>query len=122
MPCAGTSQARKVVAPLTAGKAGPASCRYRGAVPRPNPDAARLSLLWRSLRGWLPRGGTLPPEEWDRRHRVLLVFLWLNVVALPLFSVVSGRYWLAHVGLHLAPLLYYYILYHHMWSIPSVCR
>ena len=79
-------------------------------MPRPNPDAARLSLLWRSLRGWLPRGGTLPPEEWDRRHRVLLVFLWLNVVALPLFSVVSGRYGLAHDGLHLAPLLFFAFL------------
>ncbi len=43
-----------------------------------------------SLRQVLPRGGGLPPEEWQRRHRALVWFLWLNATVLPLYGVVSG--------------------------------
>jgi diguanylate cyclase (GGDEF)-like protein/PAS domain S-box-containing protein len=42
------------------------------------------------LRDSFPRGQTLPPEEWDRRHRVMLWILWAHVVALPVFSVLAG--------------------------------
>ena len=66
--------------------------------------------LWHAVRNHLPRGGTLPPEEWDRRHRVLLIFLWLNVAALPVFSIATGRYGLGHDVLHLAPLLFFALL------------
>jgi diguanylate cyclase (GGDEF)-like protein len=66
--------------------------------------------LWRTVRDALPRGGTLPPEEWDRRHRVLRTFLWLNVLALPMFSLVSGHYGVAHGAIHLAPLLVFALL------------
>jgi diguanylate cyclase (GGDEF)-like protein len=58
----------------------------------------------------LPRGGTLPAEEWDRRHRVLLGFLWLNVLALPVFSLFSGHYDLGHQLLHVGPLLLFALL------------
>jgi diguanylate cyclase (GGDEF)-like protein len=61
--------------------------------------------LGRRVRDALPRGGTLPPEEWDRRHRALLGFLWLNVIVLPLAGVASGDYNAGHNVLHLAPLL-----------------
>src|SRR4051812_32492348 len=66
--------------------------------------------LWRSIRDALPRGGTLPPEEWERRHRVLRAFLWLNVAVFPVFSVLSGRYGVGHDALHLAPLLFFALL------------
>ena len=66
--------------------------------------------LWRTIRDALPRGGTLPPEEWDRRHRILRAFLWLNVAAVPVFSVISGRYGLTHEALHFAPLLFFALL------------
>ena len=39
---------------------------------------------------WVPRGQTLPEEEWRRRHRVMLWILWAHVVALPIFSVLRG--------------------------------
>ena len=42
------------------------------------------------LRLALPRGQTLPPEVWQRRHRALLILLCLHAVALPVFSVVQG--------------------------------
>jgi signal transduction histidine kinase len=38
----------------------------------------------------LPRGHTLPPEELRRRHRALLVLLWLHVLAVPVWGVVRG--------------------------------
>ncbi len=66
--------------------------------------------LWRTIRDALPRGGTLPPEEWERRHRVLRAFLWLNVLVLPVFSLFSGHYGVGHDVLHLAPLLFFALL------------
>jgi diguanylate cyclase (GGDEF)-like protein len=68
------------------------------------------SALGRRVRDALPRGGTLPPEEWDRRHRALLGFLWLNVIALPIAGIASGNYGIGHSVLHLAPLLALVIL------------
>jgi signal transduction histidine kinase len=47
------------------------------------------SLITR-LRGALPRGNSLPDAEWKRRHRFLLVILWLHVVALPVFGLAEG--------------------------------
>jgi signal transduction histidine kinase len=38
----------------------------------------------------LPRGRTLPPAELARRHRMLLVLLWLHVVVVPLWGVDRG--------------------------------
>jgi len=38
----------------------------------------------------LPRGRTLPPAELARRHRMLLVLLWLHALAVPLWGVDRG--------------------------------
>jgi diguanylate cyclase (GGDEF)-like protein len=59
------------------------------------PAAGRLSLTTR-MRRWLPHGGSLPPEEWPRRHRGIMVLLWLNVLAVPLYGIVAGRSSLIH--------------------------
>ena len=53
----------------------------------------------------LPRGGTLPPEEWHRRHRALLAVLWLNVAALSIYGLSQGGYGPAHDVGHTLPLL-----------------
>ena len=53
----------------------------------------------------LPQGGLLPPEEWDRRHRVLLGLLWLAALVLPLYGVVVQGYDLGHTALHGAGLV-----------------
>ncbi|MCU1373548.1 MAG: putative signaling protein [Actinomycetia bacterium] len=45
----------------------------------------------RTLRRVLPRGGALPVDLWDARHRTVLVVLWLHVVAVPVFGLVVGR-------------------------------
>jgi diguanylate cyclase (GGDEF)-like protein len=63
-----------------------------------------VGALGRRFGQALPRGGTLPPDEWDRRHKALLGFLWLNVIALPIAGAASG-YSIGHSALHLAPLL-----------------
>jgi len=48
--------------------------------------APRASSVKRLL-GWLPRGSTLPNEVWVRRHRAILVLLWLHVPALFVFGL-----------------------------------
>ncbi|MDQ6778918.1 MAG: diguanylate cyclase [Actinomycetota bacterium] len=39
----------------------------------------------------LPRGGSLPVERWQPRHRGILALLWLNVLVLALFRIASGE-------------------------------
>ncbi|MCU1380232.1 MAG: hypothetical protein JWN29_3215 [Acidimicrobiales bacterium] len=43
------------------------------------------------MRRVLPRGGALPADLWEARHRTVLVVLWLHVVAVPVFALVVGR-------------------------------
>jgi diguanylate cyclase (GGDEF)-like protein len=39
----------------------------------------------------IPRGDTLPPEVWERRHRWLLRVLWAHAGAVPLLALALGR-------------------------------
>jgi PAS domain-containing protein len=41
----------------------------------------------------LPKGRALPLEDWERRHRGILVVLWLNAVGLACFGVLAGYGW-----------------------------
>jgi diguanylate cyclase (GGDEF)-like protein/PAS domain S-box-containing protein len=50
----------------------------------------RLAGIASSVRELLPRGQTLPPEGWARRHRALLIILWAHVAVLPVFSLLRG--------------------------------
>ena len=43
------------------------------------------------LRKLLPQGGSLPLEDWRRRHTGIMVLLWLNVVVVPIYGVVGGH-------------------------------
>ncbi|HVE69620.1 MAG TPA: diguanylate cyclase [Solirubrobacteraceae bacterium] len=61
------------------------------------------------IRRVLPRGGTLPIEEWEQRHRALLVFLWANALGLPLFGILDG-YGVGHSLLHASGLFGFAIL------------
>jgi diguanylate cyclase (GGDEF)-like protein len=52
---------------------------------------------WRSttvtrLRNVLPTGGSLPIEEWRRRHSGIMAMLWLNVVGVPIYGVLEGHF------------------------------
>lgn len=58
----------------------------------PAPISGPAHGLVERLHRVLPRGGGLPHEEWRRRHRVLVGFLWINAVILSLFSVIAGGY------------------------------
>ena len=60
--------------------------------------------LPRALRTYLPQGGTLPPEEWRRRHRALVAVLWLNVFGLSVYGVALGKYAGLHELAHGVPL------------------
>ena len=42
------------------------------------------------IRAILPEGGGLPAEVWDRRHRGLVVLLWLNAIGLAIFGIAQG--------------------------------
>ena len=49
-----------------------------------------------SVRSFLPRGGSLPYEQWEGRHRVIVALLWAHAVGLTIFGLVRG-YNLSHV-------------------------
>ena len=54
------------------------------------------ALGWvRRALGALPQGKGVAPADWDRRHRGLLVILWLHVVGVPVFGLLQG-YSLGH--------------------------
>jgi diguanylate cyclase (GGDEF)-like protein/PAS domain S-box-containing protein len=42
------------------------------------------------LRGALPRGGALPKRNWEQRHRLIVVLLWLHVVGTAAFGIHLG--------------------------------
>ena len=63
-----------------------------------------------AFRQILPRGGTLPQEEWASRHRALLGFLWFNVVALPAYGLLIAHYGLIHSLGHGIPLLFFAVV------------
>jgi diguanylate cyclase (GGDEF)-like protein len=48
------------------------------------------------VRHVLPRGGSLPIEEWRRRHAGIMLLLWLNVLVVPIAGVIGGRASLVH--------------------------
>src|SRR5215208_7124015 len=54
----------------------------------------------------LPRGKTLPPRVWARRHRTLVWLVWAHAVALPLFGLAQG-YGLGHVLLDALPIAFF---------------
>ncbi|MEA2444556.1 MAG: hypothetical protein QOJ12_1848 [Thermoleophilales bacterium] len=71
------------------------------------PDArassSGVSLRVQSLLASLPRGKTLPPRVWARRHRTLVWLVWAHAVALPLFGLTRG-YGPAHVAIDGLPI------------------
>ena len=42
------------------------------------------------VRAFLPEGGGLPTDVWDRRHRGLVALLWLNAIGLVAFGILQG--------------------------------
>ena len=46
--------------------------------------------LTQTLLSWLPEGGSLPDDEWRRRHRAIMVLLWLHVLGLAIFGTLAG--------------------------------
>ncbi len=44
----------------------------------------------RSLLGLLPQGGTLPEASWVRRHRGVVVLLWLHSAVIPIVALTMG--------------------------------
>jgi diguanylate cyclase (GGDEF)-like protein len=52
----------------------------------------------------LPRGGTLPEEEWNRRHSVIVACTWACVPVLLAYSVAEG-YPAWHTGAHLLSII-----------------
>jgi diguanylate cyclase (GGDEF)-like protein/PAS domain S-box-containing protein len=55
-----------------------------------------------SWRERLPRGQTLPPELWARRHRAMTLIVWLHVPALFAFALATGNS-LGHSLFEIAP-------------------
>jgi diguanylate cyclase (GGDEF)-like protein/PAS domain S-box-containing protein len=60
----------------------------------------------KALLASLPRGKTLPPRVWARRHRTLVWLVFAHAIALPLFGLAQG-YGLVHVMLDAAPIAFF---------------
>jgi hypothetical protein len=58
----------------------------RGLRPRHVSARRLLSSLWASL----PKGRSLPDDVWRRRHRGILVLLWLQALVIGLMVIVEG--------------------------------
>ena|SRR5438552_4667132 len=43
-----------------------------------------------SVKAFLPRGGSLPYDQWLRRHRVIVWLLWAHAVGLTAFGLLRG--------------------------------
>lgn len=56
----------------------------------PSPSPADPPSARARLRAGLPTGSSLPPQEFARRHRLLLALLWLHVPALLTLGLVQG--------------------------------
>lgn len=52
--------------------------------------AGRLPDVARSVRRSLPRGRLLSEALWTRRHRSIVILLWLHVVGLGIFALLMG--------------------------------
>jgi methyl-accepting chemotaxis protein len=40
---------------------------------------------------WLPKGGRLDEQTWEKRHRGMVVLLWAHVVAIAAYALLSGQ-------------------------------
>src|ERR1700730_3555810 len=58
--------------------------------------ATQASLSWARLRNLLPQGGSLPHEDWRRRHAGIMILLWLNVLVIPTYGIATGHLSVVH--------------------------
>lgn len=58
---------------------------------------------WLRLPDWLPRGGALEDDVWERSHRNITIVMWLHLPALAAFGLVRGFAWY-HVAPDLVPI------------------
>src|ERR1700693_3707496 len=66
------------------------SLRAESVAAVPTTIGSRARELWSRVVAKLPRGQTLPDQEWAGRHRAMLWILWLHVVGLPVFLFCQG--------------------------------
>ena len=50
----------------------------------------QTTRLGSRVRGFLPRGRSLPDDLWSARHRTLLAVVWAHVIGIPVFAVARG--------------------------------
>ncbi len=62
------------------------------------------ALVAKTLVGVLPRGGTLPPAVWARRHGGLVILLWAHAAGTLVMALVRGAT-LLHAAAEVAPLV-----------------
>jgi diguanylate cyclase (GGDEF)-like protein len=58
--------------------------------PRGRSLVAALHAVVDAVRYVLPRGGALPTDIWERRHRAVLVLLWVHAAAIAVYGLLGG--------------------------------
>ena len=56
----------------------------------PAPSTGGATAILRRLRGYLPEGRLLPEEVWRRRHKAIVLLLWLHALGLGAFGLWRG--------------------------------
>src|SRR6266513_4122222 len=70
----------------------------RPAIEKPPMSLAFSVISWigrlgKRLRAAMPAGSGLPDRLWDRRHRGVLVVLWLHAIGIACFALYTGNSW-----------------------------
>jgi diguanylate cyclase (GGDEF)-like protein len=70
------------------------------------PGAARATRLAK-LRAALPHGGSLPDAEWNQRHRLILVLVWVMNAIVPVYALLAhGAHAISDAPAYLAQLAF----------------
>src|SRR5947209_12801114 len=89
--CAAASRSSAALTRGTLASTSRRACRQPWRTPAmPVAGSSRLAVVPDTVVAALPRGQTLPPAAWRRRHRAMLAILWAHVVLLPIFALSRG--------------------------------
>ncbi|HWI22784.1 MAG TPA: EAL domain-containing protein [Baekduia sp.] len=80
----------------------------------------QVPATFRAIRNALPAGRTLPVEAWQRRHRWMVISLWLQIAAISAYTTLRGYGPLHSIG-HVVPMLAATLLAQHQ-RIPQRAR
>ena len=50
-----------------------------------------VATYLQAMKRALPKGGSLPAGDWNRRHKAICVLVWIHIAGIPLIGLISGH-------------------------------